>query len=97
MMLLFLSSIQMIIFWSPSFLKGEKVNFDYLSQSREGPEKLKKGLKYGAGAGLLKKGVVVTFFLFNIFQSLSFLELEITLSLTKLYYVFEEKLFLLSP
>ena len=41
-----------------SFLKGMKVNFDYLPPPTEGEgiRKIKKrGWKYGAGAGLLKR------------------------------------------
>ena len=54
MMLLFASSIKMIIVWSPApLLKVEEVNFHYLPQ-RGKSEKLKKGWMYGAGAGLLK-------------------------------------------
>ena len=44
--------------------------------------------KYGAGAGLLKRGVGWHF---------SYLILEITLPFTKLCYVFEEKFFSLPP
>ena len=42
-------------------------------------EKIKKGWKYGAGAGLLKRRGLVLLFVF--FKVLSFLNLEITLSL----------------
>ena len=42
------------------------------------------GWKYGAGEGLLKRGEVeLGFSLFNFFQGLSFLHLEITLPLAK--------------
>ena len=48
--------------------------------------------KYGAGAGVLKKGWAGTFPIY-FFQGLSFLHLEITLPFAKLCYAFEEKLF----
>ena len=53
---------------------------------------LKRGWKYGAGAGLLKRGKAGTFPIY-FFQGLSFLHLEITLPFAKLCYAFEEKLF----
>ena len=43
------------------------------------------------GQVFLKGGLAL--FLFNFFQGLSFLHLEITLTLVKLCYAFEEKLF----
>ena len=43
------------------------------------------------GQVFLKGGLAL--FLFNFFQGLSFLHLEITLTLAKLCYAFEEKLF----
>ena len=46
-------------------------------------EKFKKGWKYGAGAGLLKRGVGT--FPIYFCQGLSCLHLEITLSFAKLY------------
>ena len=55
-------------------------------------EKSKKGWKYGAGAGLLKRWGPVTFPIY-FFQDLSFLHLEIALPFAKLCYAFEEKLF----
>ena len=100
-MLLFASSIKMIIVWSPApLLKVEEVNFHYLPQ-RGKSEKLKKGWMYGAGAGLLKGragvGGAADTFPILFFQSLSFLGLEITLSFAKLCNAFEEILFFLSP
>ena len=57
-------------------------------------KKLKKEWKYGAGAGLLKKGVEgAGTFLIYFFQGLSFLHLEITFPFAKLCYAFEEKNF----
>ena len=64
-------------------------------------EKLKKGWKYGAGAGLLKRrggGLVLKrgeagAFPIKYFQGLSFLHSEIILLFAKLCYAFEEKLF----
>ena len=41
--------------YDPSFYRGS-VNFDYLPWRRGGSEKLKKGWKYGAGSGLLRRG-----------------------------------------
>ena len=47
---------------NPPFLKGEGVNFDYLHRRGVGDLKsLKKGWKYGVGAGLLKREGAGTF------------------------------------
>ena len=81
-------------FEPPTFLKGG-VNLNYLPQELGGGgcEKLKKGVLYGAGAGLLKREgdwhISHLFF----FLGLPFLHLEITLFFAKLSYAFEEKLF----
>ena len=56
----------------------------------------KRGWKYGAGAGPLKRGEADTFPIY-FFQGLSFLHLEITLLFAKFCYVFEENLFFLLP
>ena len=61
---------------------GGGVNFNYLPQRGEDYEKFKKGWKYGAGAGLLKRGVGT--FPIYFCQGLSCLHLEITLSFAKL-------------
>ena len=55
--------------------------------------KITKGVwKYGAGAGLLKRGMWAGHFFYLIFSGLSFLHLEITsLPFAKLCYAFEEK------
>ena len=51
--------------------------------------KLKKGWKYGAGAGQLKKGAGI--FPIRFFQVLSFLQGKIILLFAKLCYTFEDK------
>ena len=78
------------IFRTPCFKEGG-VNFNHLSR-RGGFLKIKKrGWKYGAGAGLLKRGAGI--FPIYFFKGLSFLHLKITLSFAKLCYAFEEKKF----
>ena len=49
-----------IVQTSPPFLKGG-VNFDYLPQRGGNLKNLKKEWKYGAGAGLLKRGTADSF------------------------------------
>ena len=72
--------------------------FYYLHQRGEGQKNKKKGWKYGAGAGLLKK---VVLFLFNFLGS--YLRLEIILckivwyTFAKSCYAFEENYFFLPP
>ena len=75
------------------FCAVSSVNFDYLSRTGEIWKIKKRGWKYGAGAGLLKRGggTTVTFPIW-FFQGLSFLHLEITLPFAKLCYSFEEKI-----
>ena len=51
--------------------------------------KLKKGWKYGAGAGQLKKGAGI--FPIRFFQVLSFLQGKIILLFAKLCYTFEDR------
>ena len=69
--------------------KGGGVNFNHLPR-RGGTLKIeKRGWKYGAGAGLLKRGAGI--FPIYFFKGLSFLHSEITLSFAKLCYAFEEK------
>ena len=53
----------------------------------EEPQKLKKGWKYGAGSGLLKRAAGT--FAIYLFQGLSFLHSEIILLSAKLCYTFE--------
>ena len=53
-----------------------------------GSENLKKG-----GESMVQGEVFLALFLFNFFQALSFLHLEITLPFAKLCYAFEEKSF----
>ena len=50
----------------------------------------KRGSKYSAEAGVLKR---TDTFPIYFFQGLSFLNSEITLNFAKLYYVFEERFF----
>ena len=70
------------------------VNFDYLPLRGGGEyEKLKNGVEVWCRGQVLLKGAGWTLFLFNFFQGLSFLHLEITLPFAKLCYAFEEKLF----
>ena len=59
---------------------------------------VKKGWKYGAQAGLVKRGLGAGIFPISFFQGLSFLHVEITLPFAKPCYAFKEKdFFLLSP
>ena len=57
--------------------------------------KLKKGWKYGAGAGQLKKGAGI--FPIRFFQVLSFLQGKIILLFAKLCYTFEDNFFFFLP
>ena len=58
----------------PPFLKGGRgVNFKYLPRRMGGSQKSKREWKYGAGAGLLKRGggggmVGLALFLFSFFK-----------------------------
>ena len=65
-----------------------KVNFNYLHWRRDS-EKLRKGWKCGARAGLLKSGGRAGTFPIYFFEGLPFLHLEITLLFAKLCYAFE--------
>ena len=56
-------------------------------------EKLKKGRKYGPGAGRLKRGGGADTFPISFFQVLSFLHFEIALPFAKLCYAFEKEIF----
>ena len=57
-------------------------------------EKLKKGWKYGPGAGRLKRGGGgADTFPISFFQVLSFLHFEIALPFAKLCYAFEKEIF----
>ena len=58
------------------------------------PTPLKKGWKFGAGVGFLKRGGRgAGIFPISFFQGLSFLHLEIILPFAKLCYAFEGKKF----
>ena len=57
----------------PPLLKGGGVNFDYLPQRGRNLKFKKRGWKYGAGAGFLKRGAGT--FPIYFFQGLSFLHL----------------------
>ena len=68
---------------------GGLVNFKFQSPVEGGSEKLKKGWKFGVGAGLLKRRGLALFLF--IFFSRFIIFMEITLLFAKLCYAFEEK------
>ena len=87
------------IVWNPLFLREVGEGGEWITvisiRGRVESTKLKKGWKYGAGAGQLKKGAGI--FPIRFFQVLSLFTRKIILLFAKLCYTFEDKFFFFPP